>query len=169
MDAQPSEAYGKMHIKPTPSIFDNFASSPSPYLPYKWRVVTSHEPNQIRIQYCTLWHVILILLQQTIHVFSLPCRVMKSGNMMKAIGWALKLKESVMTALATLYLCDFSITSVGRMQEVRRFQVCTFYVKDIIISFHLLLNGDTHFILEYYPAGWYSSMTYHHLIIGGMK
>ncbi len=26
--------------------------------------------------------------------------------------------------------------------------------KDIIISFHLLLNGDTHFILEYHPAGW---------------
>ncbi len=27
-------------------------------------------------------------------------------------------------------------------------------LKDIIISFHLLFNGDTHFILEYYPAGW---------------
>ncbi len=28
------------------------------------------------------------------------------------------------------------------------------FSEDIIISFHLLLNGDTHFILEYYPAGW---------------
>ncbi len=28
------------------------------------------------------------------------------------------------------------------------------WIKQIIISFHPLLKGDTLFILEYYPAGW---------------
>ncbi len=31
------------------------------------------------------------------------------------------------------------------------FLIC---IQHIIISFHQLLKGDTHFILEYYPVGW---------------